>query len=198
MSPAFGSLRHYAHVTSRRRRRRHVAARWAGTRVDTLVGRALRGLFVRGGLPYTGADALDEALEMLAPSCDPAVVADPDRVFAPRRRSTVTEVSRKRVRGGLERHFTFPTPYVPVHPSYESEFRGYDRVRTAHLFGWQHATPAPASLLLVHGWGVGPKRLHETEFGVDYFFRQLGLDVYYYVLPFHWIRKPSATPARSG
>src|SRR5690606_17883983 len=50
---------------------------------------------------------------------------------------------------------------------------------------------AAASILVTHGWGVGHKRIHEYEFGIPFLFRELGLDVYYYVAPFHWVRRPS-------
>src|SRR5690606_15041487 len=78
-----------------------------------------------------------------------------------------------------------------VHRLYAAEYRRYDRLDTVHLFSWTHARPASASILVTHGWGMGRKRLHELEFGIDHLFNGLGLDVYYYVMPFHWLRRPS-------
>src|SRR5690606_10922930 len=40
------------------------------------------------------------------------------------------------------------------------------------------------------GWGGGNRHIHQFEFGVGYLHRKLGLDVYFYVTPFHWIRRP--------
>ena len=50
---------------------------------------------------------------------------------------------------------------------------------------------ARSSATLVHGWAVGARRLHEIEFSVGALFRDLGLDVYFYVQPFHGERRPS-------
>ncbi|MEM6290216.1 MAG: hypothetical protein AAGA54_03095 [Myxococcota bacterium] len=185
-------LDRYRLVTSRRPGALHAAARLAGVGVDTLVGRALRGLFVRGGVPYLGPRELERSLDMMQPYCDPAIRSDPDRIFAPATVPSLRQVRATPLRTGTHVHAVFPTPYRPVHGVFGGQWRRYDNVDTAHLFAWRHHRPAPLSMLLVHGWGVGAKRLHESEFGVDYFHRVLGLDVYYYVLPYHWVRKPSA------
>jgi hypothetical protein len=79
-----------------------------------------------------------------------------------------------------------------VHRLYAAEYRRYDRLDTAHLFSWEHARTPRAAILITHGWGAGHKRIHESEFGIPYLFRDLGLDVYYYVAPFHWVRRPSS------
>jgi hypothetical protein len=172
--------------------RRRRMATWLGRRGDDVVRRLLRGLYLRRGVPYMSAAELERALAVLRVYTDPAVLAEPDRLLAPPSRLPAVEARwRRPVRGGLHSHLVFDSPYTPVHRLYAAEYRRYDRLGTVHLFSWTHARPAPASILLVHGWGVGDKRLHEHEFGIDYLFRQLGLDVYFYVMPFHSLRRPS-------
>jgi hypothetical protein len=179
-------------IEPREGRRRRVAS-WLGRRGDDVVLRLLRGLYLRRGIPYMSPAELERAFAILRVYTDPAVLADPDRLLAPPPRlPTVQARWRRPVRGGLHSHLVFGTPYKPVHRLYAAEYRRYDRLDTVHLFSWTHARPAPASLLLVHGWAAGAKRLHELEFGIDHLFRGLGLDVYYYVMPFHWLRRPSS------
>jgi hypothetical protein len=175
----------------RRSAQQHVAT-WAGRRFDAIVRRALRGLFMRRGMPMMTEQELERSLAMLHCYNAPEILADPDRLLAPA--STLPRLAakwRKPVQGGMHSHLTFATPYEPVSPIYGAEFRRYDNLDTVHLFAWQHARPAPASLLITHGWGAGSKLVHEVEFGIDWFFRKLGLDVYFYVQPFHGLRKPS-------
>jgi hypothetical protein len=170
----------------------HRVATLAGRAVDGFVFKALRRLFVKRGIPYMSPQELERSLAMLRCYTDPAILADPDQLLAPP--SSVPNVRtrwQRRIRGGSHTHWVFDTPYRPVHDIYRAEFRRYDNLDTVHLFGWQHARPAPAQILITHGWGVGSKRIHEYEFGIDMLFRRLGLDVYYYVMPFHWLRKPS-------
>lgn len=176
-------------LTGRRRR----MATWVGRRGDDVVRRLLRGLYLRRGVPYMSPAELERAFTMLRVYTDPAVLADPDRLLAPPTRLPAVQARwRRPVRGGLHSHLVFDSPYKPVHRLYAAEYRRYDRLDTVHLFSWTHARPAPGSILLVHGWGAGPKRLHELEFGIEHLFQRLGLDVYYYVMPFHWLRRPSS------
>lgn len=173
-------------------RRRERLASWAGGRTDDLVRRLLRMLYLKRGVPMLSSAELEHSLGLLRVYCDPEVIADPDRLLgAPQKPPRLEAMSRKRVRGGMHVHYTFDSPYEPVHRIYAAEYRRYDRLNTVHLFAWQHARPAAASILVTHGWGVGHKRIHEYEFGIPFLFRELGLDVYYYVAPFHWVRRPS-------
>lgn len=172
--------------------RRQRVASWAAGHADRVVFRLLRGLFGRRGVPEMSEEELDRSFALLQCYVAPEILADPDRLFAPPQELPRFEAKwRRPMRGGMHTHFTFRSPYRPVHRLYAAEFRRYDRLDTAHLFAWRHARPAPASILVTHGWGVGAKRLHEREFGIPYLFRKLGLDVYYYVHPFHWVRRPS-------
>lgn len=172
-------------------RRRRVAS-WIGQRGDDLARRLLRGLYLRRGVPYMSPAELERAFAILRVYTDPAVLADPDRLLAPPSRLPAVQARwRRPVRGGLHSHLVFDSPYRPIHRLYAAEYRRYDRLDTVHLFSWTHARPAPASILVTHGWGMGRKRLHEHEFGIDNLFNGLGLDVYYYVMPFHWLRRPS-------
>lgn len=167
-------------------------ASWAGMHVDGVVRRALRGLFVRRGVPFVTAAELDHSLGLLHCYTAPETIADPDRLLAPPVvLPEVTTRSERRSGTGTHAHLTFATPYRPVHPLYAAEYRRYDNLDTAHLFAWRHRERAPASIVVTHGWGLGVKAVHEIEFGIRWLYRTLGLDVYYYVAPFHWIRKPS-------
>ncbi|MEM6997270.1 MAG: hypothetical protein AAF721_42590, partial [Myxococcota bacterium] len=174
-------------------RRRDRAASWVGRHGDAVVFRLLRRLFSSKGVAPMTAEELERSLAMLRCYTDPANLEDPDRLFAPPAEApSVDTRSRKRVRGGLHSHYTFASPYRPVHRLYAAEFRRYDRVDTVHVLAWQHARPARGSIIVTHGWGLGHVRVHEIEFGLKYLFAELGLDVYYYVMPFHWLRRPSA------
>ncbi|MEM7160348.1 MAG: hypothetical protein AAF799_46350 [Myxococcota bacterium] len=191
-SPAF-DRQEDAVVQSKSGRRRRVAT-WLGRRGDDVARRVLRGLYLRRGVPYMTRGELERAFAMLRIYTDPEVLADPDRLLAPPPRLPhVTSRWRRAVRGGMHSHLVFDTPYRPVHRLYAAEYRRYDKLDTVHLFSWTHARPARGSILVTHGWGVGNKQIHEQEFGIPYLFRQLGLDVYFYVMPFHWLRRPSGT-----
>ncbi len=181
-----------ASATVARSGKRRRVATWLGRRGDGVVRRLLRQLYLRGGIPYMSPAELERAFAMLRVYCSPEALADPDVLLAPPARLPAVEARwRRPVRGGMHSHLVFDSPYRPVHRLYAAEYRRYDRLDIAHLFSWTHARPAPASILITHGWAVGRKRLHEQEFGIPYLFQKLGLDVYYYVMPFHWLRKPS-------
>lgn len=178
-------------VQTRGSRRRRVAT-WMGRRGDDVVKRLLRGLYLRRGIPYMSPEELERAFALLRVYTDPKVLAEPDQLLAPPSKPpTMRSRWRRPVRGGMHSHLVFDTPYRPVHRLYGAEYRRYDNLDTVHLFSWTHARPAPASILVTHGWGVGNKRIHEQEFGLQYLFRRLGLDVYFYVMPFHWLRRPT-------
>lgn len=167
-------------------------AEWAGRHVDDGVRRLLRALFSRRPLVLQTPEELDRSYAMLHCYTDPEVLRAPDRLLAPPAVLPEPIVrARRATRGGRELHLEFASPYRPIHPLYAVEYRRYDRLDRVHLFCWQHTRPAPASLVVTHGWGLGAKRVHELEFGIPWFFRELGLDVYYYVAPYHWLRKPT-------
>ncbi len=172
--------------------KRRALAKWVGQQGDDVVRRLLRRLYLRRGVPYMSPAELERAMGILRVYCDPKVLADPDLLLAPPDRLPAPKARwRRAVRGGMHAHLTFESPYRPVHRLYASEYRRYDRLDTVHLFSWTHTRPAPASLVVTHGWGMGHKRIHEQEFGIQRLFAGLGLDVYYYVMPFHWLRRPT-------
>ena len=171
-----------------------VAARVAGAALlgaDRLMFRALRQIFLRQPIPAATPAELDALLEANLRYCAPAILRDPEQLFAPRaplvRRAPVRQ---KAVRGGTLSHYRLPTPYTPIDPDYLPRFRRYEGLSELHVFAWRHDRPAPLSVLLLHGWGVGDRRLHEVEFNIGRLYRQLGLDVYFYVAPFHGLRRP--------
>jgi hypothetical protein len=160
---------------------------------DRLMRAALRRMLMGQGVgPGTTAE-LDELLLELSRYNDPAILADPDRLLAPPPgRVRLDSVARRSITDGHASHYSFPSPYRPHHPTYARAYAAFDRVGTVHLHAWLHRSPAPASVLLLHGWGVGDRRVHALEFNVRTLFHRLGLDVYFYVAPFHGPRRPAS------
>ncbi|MCB9567188.1 MAG: alpha/beta hydrolase family protein [Myxococcales bacterium] len=172
-----------------------VRARLAGAACqgfDRLFYRALRRIFLRQELPVSTPEELERALEISARYCAPENLADPDRLLAPRELLPRRPPAHtKAIRGGTFEHYRLPTIYRPIDPDYARDFHRYDGLETVHLMAWRHRKPAPVSILLLHGWGVGDRRIHEIEFNIGTLYRRLGLDVYFYIAPFHSLRKPS-------
>ncbi len=182
------------HAASRLARR---VAAGVITGADLLMRSGLRRLLQGHGIGPIDPGALDELMRELQRYNDPAILADPDRLLAPPPGTpALTARAHRRLRGGQASHFTFASPYRPLSPVYAEEYAKYDRVDTVHVHAWEHATPAPASIVLVHGWAVGSRRLHELEFSIPQLYARLGLDVYFYQHPFHGPRTPSS--ARFG
>jgi len=166
----------------------------ACARFDRVMRHGLRRVLMqRNELDRLARAEHERRLEAVARYTDPAVLAEPDRMLAPPAAPPrLAPLAVRRLADGRATHFTFASPYRPRDPDYAREYAGYDRVDTVHLHAWQHDRPAPASILLAHGWCVGHRRLHEIEFSISTLYRDLGLDVYFYVQPFHSVRKPSA------
>lgn len=160
---------------------------------DRLMRAGLRRMLMGQGLGPVDPDELEAALTDLGRYNDPAILADPDRLLAPPPGAPDLEIHERRaISGGRFSHYGFASAYQPLHPAYAPEYAGYDRVGGVHVHAWEHARPAPASLVLVHGWAVGARRLHELEFSIGALYRELGLDVYFFVQPYHGERKPSS------
>lgn len=168
---------------------------------DKLLLAAMRRLFLTNE-PTTDPVAFERAVARLQRYIEPDVLADPERLLAPLRGpANLRAVHRKPLlrRGcevGIDEHLCFETPYQPHDPEYASEYADYPELRHAHVWAWRHIDPAPVTLLLTHGWGVGHWWMHRHEFDVPYLFHRLGLDVYFYLAPFHGRRTPSV--ARLG
>lgn len=161
---------------------------------DRLMRAGLRRMLMGQGIGPASASELDALLLELTRYNDPAVLADPDRLLAPPPgRVRLAAVARRSITGGHASHYSFTSPYHPFHPGYAQVYAGYDRVGTVHVHAWEHTRPARASILLAHGWAVGALRLHEIEFSISTLFRELGLDVYFFVQPFHGLRRPSSS-----
>ncbi len=163
---------------------------------DKVLLAAMRRLFLTNE-PTTDVLAFERAVARLQRYIDPDVLADPERLLAPtvgpatlrtvRRRP----LFRRRTEVGIDEHLWFETPYQPHDSEYASEYAGYPELGRAHVWAWRHIDPAPVTLLLTHGWGVGHWWMHRHEFDVPYLFHRLGLDVYFYLAPFHGRRTPS-------
>lgn len=159
---------------------------------DRLMRAGLRRMLMGQGLGPVTAQELDALLQELTRYNDPAILADPDRLLAPPPgRVQLRTVARRATAEGHASHYSFASPYRPLHPAYAATYAAYDRVGTVHVHAWEHRRPARASLLLAHGWAVGARRLHEIEFSIATLHRALGLDVYLFVQPFHGPRRPS-------
>lgn len=164
---------------------------------DSLLLAALRRLFTSNEVP-TSPEALEALAERLAPYTDPELLADPDRLFPIPERLEITRALRRplyklgrRVEAGIDERLTYATPYRPFAASYEQQYVEYPELSTGHVWAWRHLEPARATVLLAHGWGVGHWRIHQREYDVPFLFHELGLDVYFYLAPFHGRRTPS-------
>ena len=163
---------------------------------DKILLAALRRLFLANQPPLIPAQ-FEQLVHRLQRYVDPALLADPQRLLAPPavlpkpgvvyRRPLL----RRRHEVGIDEHLCFDTPYQPFDPEYASEYASYPEIAKTHLWSWRHIDPAPATVLLTHGWGVGPWWMHRHEYDVPYLFHELGLDVYYYLAPFHARRTPA-------
>ena len=172
---------------------------------DKLLLVALRQLFFSNG----GDRRMDPAeyartVARLQRYIDPTLLAAPEQLLAPalvlprlrteHRRPlyhpSIPSIRKGRLEVGSEEHLSFATPYVPLDPEYAGEFLAYPEVGRAHLWSWRHHEPAPATILLTHGWGVGAWWMHRWEYDVPQLFHELGLDVYFYLAPYHERRNP--------
>lgn len=163
---------------------------------DKLLLTAMRRLFMANP-PTTDDREFERAVARLQRYIEPEVLADPERLLAPLADPAKLQVVQRRPlmrRGreaGIDEHLRFATPYQPHDPDYALEYATYPEIGHAHVHAWRHLDPAPVTLLLTHGWGVGHWWMHRHEYDVPYLFHQLGLDVYFYVAPFHGRRTPS-------
>jgi hypothetical protein len=163
---------------------------------DKLLLAAMRRLFLTNQ-PTTDDGEFERAVERLQRYIEPEVLADPERLLAPLTDPAQLKVVQRRPlvrRGrevGIDEHLRFATPYQPHDADYALEYADYPELGHAHVHAWRHLDPAPVTLLLTHGWGVGHWWMHRYEYDVPYLFHRLGLDVYFYVAPFHGHRTPS-------
>lgn len=163
---------------------------------DKILLVALRHLFLRAGGGAQRPEEFERTVERLQPYLDPALLARPDQLLAPPtelpRIETVQRraLRRGRLEVGSQEHLSFATPYAPLDPEYAQEFSSYPEVARTHVWSWRHREPAVATILLTHGWGVGAWWMHRFEYDVPRLFHELGLDVYFYLAPFHERRTP--------
>lgn len=169
---------------------------------DRILLAALSRLFLGQRAPVDPVE-FSRLIERLDRYIAPELLVDPDRLMpAPERapRLIIRDQQRLRALGrgpvGYDEHASFATPYRPLDPEYAREYAGYPELDTVHLWSWRHREPARATILLTHGWGVGQWWMHRFEYDVPYLFHELGLDVYFYLAPFHGQRTPAA--ARFG
>ncbi|PRQ03851.1 Alpha/beta hydrolase family protein [Enhygromyxa salina] len=163
---------------------------------DKILLAALRRLFLGNDVPTSEA-SFRSVVDRLQRYVDPELLADPERLLGlppklPKLRVVQRQpLTRLRREVGIDEHLCFATPYQPCDPEYASEYASYPEIATGHMWSWRHLDPAPATILLTHGWGVGPWWMHRYEYDVPYLFHELGLDVYFYLAPFHGRRTPS-------
>ncbi|WP_052546729.1 alpha/beta hydrolase family protein [Enhygromyxa salina] len=168
---------------------------------DKILLAVLRRLFI-ANQPALAPAQFEQLVTRLQRYVDPALLADPQRVLAPPLVLPKPRVVQRQpllARGrevGIDEHLSFDTPYTPYDPAYQPEYATYPEIAQTHLWSWRHLDPAPASILLTHGWGAGPWWMHRHEYDVPALFHGLGLDVHYYLAPFHARRTPAG--ARMG
>lgn len=105
-------------------------------------------------------------------------------------------VVSRTVRGaGPLEHLTFPSEYEPHDPEIHTEYLGFERNRTSHVYLWRHRDGPRPTLLLIHGYGMGRIGLDARAFEVPWLHDRLGLDVAAVVLPLHG---PRSILLRSG
>ncbi|OIP37299.1 MAG: hypothetical protein AUK47_13780 [Deltaproteobacteria bacterium CG2_30_63_29] len=143
-------------------------------------------------IPDVDAEALAHDLDELKMYSSDEILADPERLFScPGSPPRLTLGRHRRIFDGSFMDMHWRSPYEPLNPRFVREFESYKKLRTVHVAAWRHKRPAAASILLTHGWGAGHQQVHHFEFGIDYLYRHLGLDVYFYVAPYHGKRRPS-------
>lgn len=163
---------------------------------DKILLAALRHLFLRASGEVPEPEEFERVVDRLQRYLDPEVLAQPERLLAPPaelpRIATVHRraLHRGRREVGSEEHLSFATPYTPLDLEYAQEYAGYPEVARTHVWSWRHREPAAATILLTHGWGVGAWWMHRFEYDVPRLFHELGLDVYFYLAPYHERRTP--------
>jgi hypothetical protein len=164
-----------------------------GRSLDLLLRTGMRRMFAAEPPPFLGSPAeLDEGLANLALYRRPEHFDDPDTWSRPARPVHAWRVARERpVRGGRRVHYVFRSPYAPLHPDFALPWRAYDRLDQVHVDAWLHDEPPTASLIITHGWGAGEPWMHRREFGFDELFAALGVDIWFYVAPYHGPRTPT-------
>ena len=85
----------------------------------------------------------------------------------------------------------FPSIYKVQHPEARARWEEYPENRVVHARMWKHGTPAPATIIAVHGWTMGDQRINSLAFLPGLFYR-MGLDIVLMELPFHGRRAPQA------
>ena len=165
---------------------------------DKILLAVLRRLFMANEAP-TDPARFEQISQRLQRYVDPELLANPEQLLAPapipkphvvRRKPLIRTVRGRRREVGIDEELSFATPYTPLDPDYAREYATYPEIAQTHVWSWRHRTPAPVTLLLTHGWGVGQWFIHKREYDVPYLFHELGLDVYFYQAPFHGRRTP--------
>ena len=175
---------------------------------DKLLLALMRRMFMTNDRPELESE-FPRTVERLQRYLDPELLADPGQIMAPADPLPKPRVVRRgpllpsKLRGqlrvklegrreiGIDEHLVFDTPYTPFDPEFEPEYASYPELGRTHVWAWRHLEPARATLLLTHGWGVGPWWMHRHEYDVPYLFHTLGLDIYFYQAPYHGRRKPT-------
>ena len=122
----------------------------------------------------------------------PGWLQDPASFFvAPQAVPTVREVGVHGLSDGQIIDLSFPSSYQVQKSDFENEYRGYSENLTVHARMWKHSTPAPATMVTLHGWSMGDQRLNSLAFLPGVFY-QMGLDVVMLELPYHGRRTPKS------
>jgi pimeloyl-ACP methyl ester carboxylesterase len=116
----------------------------------------------------------------------------------------VAEATRRRLPGGRVVDVAFPSAYQPAWDLARRDYLQHEPNLTARARLYLHASPAPTTLVCLHGFRGGAFFIEERAFPVRWLY-SLGLDVVLFQLPFHGDRAgrhapvwPSSNPIRTN
>jgi predicted alpha/beta-fold hydrolase len=174
-------------VPSWRERSRTRIASW----LDDLALRAMSLAFDATLMP--DADEERDFRTSAEPYLAEQLVQQPDGFFAflndvRREPSPVSMGPRRRIRDGSVVEASLASAYRPFHcPADDPACSENEIVPLVH---WKHEAPAPATLLMLHGFTMGNFRVDAAVLMVEEWYGR-GLDVVQMALPFHGARCPA-------
>jgi len=124
---------------------------------------------------------------------------DPSRFFVrPRERATM-RVRRVRPlmfrpRDGVIESLRFESSFEPVNPRLRDSYLRHRANRFAHVRYWRHRGGPRPTIVAIHGFGAEGYALNSWFFALPWFYRELGLDVAIFNLPFHGRRQTRLSP----
>ena len=124
---------------------------------------------------------------------------DPARFFAKPTERAAMRVRKVRPplftpRDAVVEDLKFESSFTPVNPRLRSGYLGHRKNRFAHVRYWRHRGGPRPTVIAIHGFGAEGYALNSWFFALPWFYRQLGLDVAIFNLPFHGRRQTRLSP----